>query len=83
MVSVLKALAVTLSRFVDGERYRAEAKKIKENIPSDLLKHTEKYVDKGAPLEWIDETTERVSGLNYGASGVLPYIGARKIAEEL
>lgn len=51
------------------------------DILDDFLKHTERYADKGSPFEWIDETTEKVSGLNYGTSGVLPYIGAKRIAE--
>ncbi len=53
------------------------------DILGDFLKHTERYADKGSPFEWIDETTEKVSGLNYGTSGVLPYIGAKRIQELL
>ena len=53
------------------------------DILSDFLRHTQRYVDLGAPYEWIDARTEKVSGLNYGTSGVLPYIGAKKIAKKL
>ena len=53
----------------------------KTDILSDFLAHTKKYADKGAPFEWTDAKTETVSGLNYGTSGVLPYIAAKKIIE--
>lgn len=51
------------------------------DVLNDFLKHTAKYADRGAPFEWMDATTERVSGLRYGTSGVLPYIGAKRIIE--
>ena len=50
-------------------------------ILSDFLEHTKKYADRGAPFEWMDADTELVSGLKYGTSGVLPYIGAKRILE--
>lgn len=49
------------------------------DILSDFLRHTEKHLDRGAPFEWIDASTEQVSGLRYGTSGVLPYIAAQRI----
>ncbi len=52
-------------------------------ILDDFLRHTKQYLDKGSPFEWINETTENFSGLNYGTSGVLPYVGAVRIAREL
>lgn len=48
-------------------------------ILEDFVKHTEKYMDMGAPFEWIDATTEKFSGIRYGTSGVLPYIAAKRI----
>lgn len=53
------------------------------DILVDFLKHTDAYVEKGSPFEWINETTENVSGLNYGTSGVLPYVGAKRIEKSL
>ena len=54
----------------------------KTDILSDFLRHTEAHAESGAPFEWIDRETKNLSGLYYGTSGVLPYIGARRIAEE-
>lgn len=51
------------------------------DILTDFLEHTKKYTDRGAPFEWMDANTEQVSGLRYGTSGVLPYIGAKRIFE--
>ena len=53
------------------------------DILEDFLLHTEKNADRGAPFEWTNEMGDKVSGLNYGTSGVLPYIGAEKIFDEL
>ena len=50
-------------------------------ILSDFLEHTKRYADRGAPFEWMDADTLQVSGLNYGTSGVLPYVGAKRILE--
>ena len=55
----------------------------KTDILEDLIKHTRKYEDEGSPFEWINEKTTEYSGLKYGTSGVLPYIGAVKIADEI
>ncbi len=55
----------------------------KTDILEDFIKHTQKYEKAGAPFEWINEPTTEYSGLNYGTSGVLPYIGAIKIINEL
>ena len=52
-------------------------------ILDDFLEHTERYINQGSPFEWIDEKTTKFSGLNYGTSGVLPYIGAARISCEL
>ena len=52
------------------------------DILEDFLRHTVKNEHRGAPFEWMDEHTEQISGLNYGTSGVLPYIGAKRILEE-
>ncbi len=52
-------------------------------ILSDFLEHTNKYSDQGAPFEWMDADTKQVSGLRYGTSGVLPYIGAKRILEDM
>jgi glycogen debranching enzyme len=54
----------------------------KIEILEDFIAHFEKYESKGAPFEWIDEKTERFSGLHYGTSGVLPYIAYKRISEE-
>ncbi|MBQ6825449.1 MAG: hypothetical protein IJP34_02165 [Clostridia bacterium] len=54
----------------------------KIDILEDFIKHLNIYAKDGAPFEWIDKTTTKYSGLNYGTSGVLPYIGAIKIIEE-
>lgn len=53
------------------------------DILNDFIKHTEKYKNLGAPFEWINESTTEYEGLNYGTSGVLPYIGALKIAKKV
>ena len=52
------------------------------SILEDFLRHTEKYAHMGSPFEWVDEKTENFSGLRYGTSGVLPYIGAKRLAKE-
>jgi len=52
------------------------------DILDDFIKHTQKYENCGAPFEWINADTTDYSGLNYGTSGVLPYIGMMKIVEE-
>ena len=54
----------------------------KTDILTDFLAHTDRYMRDGAPFEWIDRKTEALSGLRYGTSGVLPYIGAMRIAAE-
>ncbi len=54
----------------------------KTDILNDFLNHTQRYEEEGAPFEWINKTTTQYSGLNYGTSGVLPYIGMMKIIEE-
>jgi len=51
----------------------------KTDILNDFLNHTQRYEKEGAPFEWINETTTEYSGLKYGTSGVLPYIGMMKI----
>ena len=51
-------------------------------ILEDFLRHTSENEHRGAPFEWMDEHTEQISGLNYGTSGVLAYIGAKRILEE-
>ena len=51
-------------------------------ILEDFLAHTARHAAAGAPFEWIDERTERVSGLHYGTSGVLPYVGLCRILDE-
>lgn len=53
------------------------------DILEDFLLHTEKNADRGAPFEWTNEMGDKVSGLNYGTSGVLPYIAAKRILDEL
>jgi hypothetical protein len=53
------------------------------DILDDFYAHYEKYKDKGAPFEWIDDKTELFSGLHYGTSGVLPYVGVSKIINEM
>lgn len=53
----------------------------KTDILDDFLNHTEKYKKDGAPFEWINSDMTLYEGLNYGTSGILPYIGAKKIAE--
>ena len=54
----------------------------KTDILSDFLAHTKRHAEGGAPFEWIDRETKELSGLRYGTSGVLPYIGAARIAAE-
>ena len=54
----------------------------KTEILEDFINHTERYSKDGAPFEWINENSTDYSGLNYGTSGVLPYIGLKKIAKE-
>ena len=49
----------------------------------DFLRHTELNKDHGTPFEWMNADKDKVSGLNYGTSGVLPYIGAKRIFDEL
>ena len=49
----------------------------------EFLCHTAKNAHRGAPFEWMDALGEQVSGLNYGTSGVLPYVGAKRIFEEI
>jgi hypothetical protein len=53
------------------------------SILEDFLNHTKKFAHKRTPVEWMTADTSYVSGLNYGTSGALPYIGAVKIATEL
>ena len=53
------------------------------DILSDFCAHFEAYKDMGAPFEWIDAKTENYSGLRYGTSGVLPYIGILKIIDDM
>lgn len=55
----------------------------KTDILEDFIMHTQHYEKEGAPFEWKNINTTEYSGLNYGTSGVLPYIGAMKIAENL
>lgn len=55
----------------------------KTEILEDFIHHTQKYKKDGAPFEWINVNTSEYSGLNYGTSGVLPYIGATRIMERL
>lgn len=52
------------------------------DILTDFLAHTTRFSAHGAPFEWIDRKTEDLSGLHYGTSGALPYIGAMRIAAE-
>lgn len=52
------------------------------DILADFIKHTKKYAEKGAPFEWMDASSNIVSGLKYGTSGILPYIGAKRIWED-
>jgi len=52
------------------------------DILKDFLAHTKKNRERYAPFEWIDESGEKVSGLRYGTSGVLPYIGAKRILDD-
>ena len=52
------------------------------DILEEFLTHTEEHAACGAPFEWIDKATAHVSGLRYGTSGVLPYVGAKRIAAE-
>ena len=54
----------------------------KTDILEDFIKHTYNYEKDGAPFEWINKDTSEYSGLNYGTSGVLPYIGAIKILDQ-
>ena len=54
----------------------------KLTILEDFLRHTEAYASQGAPFEWINADTTDFSGLNYGTSGVLPYIGIMKILQK-
>ena len=49
------------------------------SIFEDFLQHTQAYQSIGAPFEWINTDTTDFSGLWYGTSGVLPYIGAKEI----
>ena len=51
-------------------------------ILEDFLSHTRRYAHRGAPFEWIDAETKTFSGLNYGTSGVLPYMGIMKIRHQ-
>ena len=53
------------------------------DILDDFYAHYENYKDKGAPFEWINDKTEIFSGLHYGTSGVLPYVGVSKIINEM
>ena len=53
------------------------------DILEDFLRHTELNKDHGTPFEWMNADKDKVSGLNYGTSGVLPYIGAKRILDEL
>ena len=53
----------------------------KITILEDFLRHTEAHEAQGAPFEWIDAETKTFSGLNYGTSGVLPYMGMEKILQ--
>lgn len=45
----------------------------------DFLDHTERNADRGTPFEWMTRDGQLCSGLRYGTSGVLPYIGACRI----
>ena len=54
----------------------------KTEILQDFACHTERFLSKGAPFEWINDTTTDFSGQFYGTSGVMPYVGALKIANE-
>jgi len=53
----------------------------KTEILWDFIEHTQKYEKEGAPFEWKNITTSEYEGKKYGTSGVLPYIGAVKIAD--
>ena len=50
-----------------------------DKILGEFVQHTEKYLALGAPFEWINRDTADFSGRHYGTSGVLPYVGLRKI----
>lgn len=53
------------------------------SLMEDFLAHTAENEKNGAPYEWFDEISGEKSGLNYGTSGVLPYIGIKRIYEEM
>ena len=52
------------------------------DILADFINHTQKHENEGAPFEWINADTADYSGLHYGTSGVLPYIGVSKILKK-
>ena len=62
--------------------YKKLSELLYPNITHDINYYFEKYKDMGAPFEWIDAKTENYSGLRYGTSGVLPYIGILKIISD-
>ena len=53
------------------------------DILREFLTHTEAHEAEGTPFEWMDAEGRRKSGLRYGTSGVLPYIGAMRILEKM
>ena len=55
----------------------------KFDILNDFIAHTKNNLQNGAPVEWFTLETGEVSGLNYGTSGVLPYVGALKIKKAI
>ena len=55
----------------------------KLDILNDFIAHTKNNLQNGAPIEWFTLETGEVSGLNYGTSGVLPYVGALKIKKAI
>ena len=52
-----------------------------DRLADEFLGHTEKFADAGAPFEFIGRENTEWSGCRYGTSGVLPYIGYKKLAE--
>ena len=79
--------------FIDGKKYHNSnadiafmkdisdrlCKKYGLSIVETNRAETEKNYRQGTPYEWFSPRDGQISGLNYGTSGVLPYVGMKKI----
>ena len=57
--------------------------KLAERCIAEFAEHTKKYRDEGAPFEFINRACTYWEGKLAGTCATLPYVGARRIVDEL